>query len=82
VIEWEPKDHENRVVPMSTESTQLLANIQAESKEGFPYILISPKRFKRIKQREHEGRWNPRSDTVNNLGRDFDVIRRRSGIAQ
>jgi integrase len=60
LIEWEPKDHENRVVPMSAESTQMLANIQAESKEGFPYILISPKRFKRIKQREQEGRWNPR----------------------
>jgi integrase len=82
LIEWEPKDHENRVVPMSAESTQLLANIQAESKEGFPYIFISPKRFKRIKQREEEGRWNPRSDTVNNLGRDFNVIRRRSGITQ
>jgi integrase len=82
LIEWEPKDHENRVVPMSAESTQLLANIQAESKEGFPYILISPERLKRIKQREQESRWNPRSDTVNNIGRDFDVIRRRSGIAQ
>ena len=82
LIEWEPKDHENRVVPISAESTQLLANIQAESKEGFPYILISPERFERIKQRELEGRWNPRSDTVNNLGRDFDVIRRRSGITQ
>ncbi|UCE46479.1 MAG: tyrosine-type recombinase/integrase [Phycisphaerales bacterium] len=82
LIEWEPKDHENRVVPMSAESTQLLANIQAESKEGFPYIFISPKRFKRIKQREKEGRWNPRSDTVNNIGRDFNVIRRRSGTAQ
>lgn len=35
LIEWEPKDHENRVVPMSVEPTQLLANIQAESKEGF-----------------------------------------------
>ncbi|MFC1604624.1 tyrosine-type recombinase/integrase [Planctomycetota bacterium] len=82
LIEWEPKDHENRVVPISAESIQLLANIQAESKEGFPYIFISPKRFKRIKQREQEGRWNPRSDTVNNLGQDFDVIRRRSGIAR
>jgi integrase len=80
LIEWEPKDHENRVVPMSGESTQLLADIQAESEEGFAYIFISPARFKRIKQREAEGRWNARSDAINNLGRDFDVIRRRSGI--
>jgi len=82
LIEWEPKDHENRVVPMSAESTQLLANIQANSEEGFAYIFISPARFKRIKQREAAGRWNSRSDVVNNLGRDFDVIRRRSGISR
>jgi integrase len=65
---------------MSVESTQLLANIQAESEEGFPYIFISPKRLRRIKQREQAGRWNARSEVVNNLGRDFDVVRRRSGI--
>jgi integrase len=80
-IEWEPKDHENRLVPLSGESTQLLADIQAESEEGFAYVFISPARFKHIKQREAKGRWNPRSDAINNLGRDFDVIRRRSGIA-
>lgn len=81
LVEWEPKDHENRVVPMSAEATQLLADIQAESEEGFPYVFISPERFRQIKRRENAGRWNARSDTVNNLGRDFDVIRRRSGIA-
>ncbi len=67
LVEWEPKDHENRVVPMSAEATQLLADIQAESKEGFPYIFISPERFRQIKRREDAGRWNARSDTVNNL---------------
>jgi integrase len=82
LIEWEPKDHENRVVPMSEESTQLLADNQVESEEGFPYIFLSPDRLKRIKQREGVGRWNARSDTVNNLGRDFDVIRRRAAIAR
>lgn len=81
LIEWEPKDHENRVVPMSAESTQLLADIQADSEEGFAYIFISPRRFKRIKQREAAGQWNSRSEAVNNVGRDFDVIRRRSGTA-
>jgi len=28
-IEWEPKDHEKRVVPMADETAQLLANLQA-----------------------------------------------------
>ena len=31
-IEWEPKDHEAREVPMSDETTQMLAKLQAESK--------------------------------------------------
>jgi integrase len=80
LVEWEPKDRENQVVPMSAEATQLLADIQADSKEGFSYIFISPERLRQIKQRKDTGRWNARSDTVNNLGRDFDVIRHRSGI--
>ncbi len=80
LVEWEPKDHENRVVPLSEEATQLLANIQAESEEGFPYVFISPKRFKRIKQREQAGRWNARSEVVNNVGRDFTVVRCRARI--
>ena len=80
-VEWEPKDHENRVVPMSAESTQLLADLQAESEEGSAYIFLLPARFKQIKRREAAGQWNGRSQVVNNLGRDFDVIRRRAGGA-
>lgn len=80
MVEWEPKDHENRVVPLSEEATRLLANIQAESEEGFPYVFISPKRLRRIKQREQAGRWNARSEVVNNLGRDFTVVRCRARI--
>ena len=36
-IRWEPKDHENRIVPMSNETAQLLADFQAEAGEGNPY---------------------------------------------
>jgi len=79
-IEWEPKDHENRVVPMSEQTTQLLANLQATSIEGHAYIVILPKRFARIKQREKAGKRNSRSEILNNVNRDFDVIRCRSGI--
>lgn len=79
-VEWEPKDHENRLVPVSDESTQLLANLQTESKEGFPYVFISPERFEIIKRREEAKLWNSRSETVNNMSRDFEVIRRRAGL--
>lgn len=81
-IEWEPKDHQNRAVPVSDKTTQLLANLQAGSIEGYPYIFILPQRFERIKHRVKIGRWNSRSEVINNMIRDFDVIRRRSGIAK
>lgn len=79
-IEWEPKDHENRIVPMSEQTSRLLADLQATSMEGHAYIFIFPKRFTRIKQRVKAGKWNSKSDILNNVNRDFDVIRRRSGI--
>jgi len=83
-IEWEPKDHEKRVVPMADETAQLLANLQAQAKEGFPYIFISPKRLEKIRERQEQEakNWNSRSDVINNVGRDFGVIRRRAGVAK
>jgi len=44
-LEWEPKDHESRVVPMSDKTTLLFADLQAQSEEGHPYIFISPRRL-------------------------------------
>lgn len=79
-IEWEPKDHEQRVVPMSDDATQLLADLQAESKVGFPYIFITPRRFALIKKHEATGHWHARSEEINNLSRDFDVIQRRANV--
>ena len=65
-VEWESKDLENRIVPMSDETAQLLANLQAQAKEGFPYIFISPERLKMIRQRQKIGTWNPCSQIINN----------------
>ena len=38
-FEWEPKDHENRVVPMADETAQLLVDLQVQAKVGFPYLF-------------------------------------------
>jgi integrase len=81
-IKWEPKDHEKRVVPMADETAQLLANLQVQAKESFPYIFISPQRLERIRERQKAGKWNSRSDVINNFGRDFDIIRRRASIVE
>ena len=81
-IEWEPKDHEKRVVPMADETAQLLANLQAKAKEGYPYIFISPKRLNRIQERQSAGNWTSRSEIINNLRRNFGVICRRAGVSE
>ena len=80
LLEWDPKSRRNRVVPMSDENAQLLANLQLKAKEGFPYIFISPQRLKRIRERQRIGTWNPRSQIINNFNRDFRVLRCRAGV--
>jgi len=80
ILEWEPKNRKNRIVPMSDESTRLLADIQVKAQEGHPYVFISPERLSRIKHRRGIRNWNSTSETVNNLNRDFNVFRRRAGV--
>jgi len=80
ILEWEPKDHENRVVLMSDETAQLLADMQVQSKEGHAYIFISPKRLVRIIQNQETSKANFTSQIANNIIRDFDVICRRAGV--
>ena len=79
-IAWEPKDHENRIVPMSDETTQLLVNMQVESEEGCPYVFISPQRLARIKKRIKANKWNDKSDMVNNMWVSFQRLRKRAGV--
>jgi len=78
---WEPKDHENRIIPMFEDTSMLLAKMQAEAYENHPYIFVFPKRLERIKQRRKEGKWNSRSEIINNLRINFHRIRHRAGVA-
>ncbi len=80
LLAWDPKSRRNRVVPLSDESAQLLADLQLKAEEGFPYIFISPQRLKRIRERQKVGTWTPRSQIVNNLDRDFRVLRCKAGV--
>ena len=67
---------------MADETAQLLANLQVQAKEGFPYILISPKRLERIRERQKVGDWTPRSEIINNLRKNFNAIRSRVGLTK
>jgi len=81
-FEWEPKDHENRIVPMADETVQILADLQVKAKVGFPYIFVSSKRLERIRERQKIGKWNSRSEIINNLGKNFNNLRSRAGVAK
>jgi integrase len=80
IIAWEPKNRKNRLTPMSDETVSYLAAIQAAATEGHPYIFISPERLCHIKARQQKGKWNSRSELVNNLIRHFNLIRTKANI--
>lgn len=82
VLEWEPKNRKNRVVPMSDETSQLLVDIQVKAPEGHPSAFVLPERLDRIKERRKAGKWNTRSELVNNIAKTFTSIRCRANVAK
>jgi len=87
------KDYENKTAfplqqnkPNQTQfQTRLglfLQICQAQAKEGFHYIFISTDRLEKIRERQKIKKWNSRSDVINNMGRDFAVIRRRASVTE
>ena len=81
-IQWEPKDHENRVVPMPNEVSQLLADIQVQAPDGFPYIFIDPERLAQIRLRQKLGTWKGNSEVVNNIAKNFNSLCRRAKVSR
>lgn len=82
ILEWDPKNRKNRVVPMSDETAKLLIDLQVKSPEFHPYIFVSPERLDRIKKRLEAGKWYARSEVVNNLHERFNTIRRHANVAK
>jgi len=82
ILEWDPKGRRNRIVPMSDENCQLLVDLHAQAKEHYPYIFISPQRLKRIRERQRKGDWDTRSQVINNLDRNFRLLRSKVGIEE
>jgi len=80
LLAWDPKSRRNRIVPVSDQSAQLLADLQLRAEEGFPYVFIAPQRLKRIRERQRIGTWTPRSQIINNLDRDFRILRCKAGV--
>jgi len=80
LLEWQPKDHECRTIPIPEETIQLLANFQSECDEGNPYVLIPTKRWEHILMRRSRDTWQPDKEIINNLTHSLRVICQRAEI--
>jgi integrase len=82
LLDWEPKDHENRIIPITDQAIKLLTDLFANSIEGHPYVFVSPARLKILKTRKKKNPWDQTPDTVNNIMRQFEGILKKVGIAK
>jgi integrase len=80
---WEIKDSDCRTLPLTKQVTQMLADIQTQHPEGYPYILIPPARYDRIQQLRDDGKWDivsARLKIVNNFTRQFSEILKLASV--
>ena len=79
-IEWEPKDHEARVIPMTDQASHFLKKLRISCPQWHSYLFISVKRLKIIRKKIELGLWYSSQSTHNNLIRDFYSIQESAGV--
>ena len=80
IIPWEPKDHENRFIPIPEQVVNLLANLQSQTDAGNPYVFIKTQRLHHLLKRLNTGICEYDFELVNNLIRSLHVICRRAKV--
>jgi len=82
--EWLIKDHEERPVPISKQTTQLLIDLQSKRPTGYPYVFVPIARYDYIQtQLRAKGKWSfssSRLKVLNNFYKQFGKIFLRAGI--
>jgi integrase len=82
LTDWEPKDHEGRLLPAPLETMQALADLQQLSAEGCAYVFILGDRLQCLQDAKKAGKWSGRQLVLNNLHRQFKLIRKKAGVAK
>jgi integrase len=82
IKEWEPKDHEGRILPVPAGAMQLLADLQVTSAEGCPYAFVPAWRWEYIMKARESGKQTDARFLLNNLHRRFSTLRKHAGIAK
>ena len=82
ILAWEPKDHESRIIPVPEKVILLLADMQSQADESSSYVFISGQRLKRILERRACGKWNSKSEIINNMLTRLKVFCKWAGVKQ
>jgi len=82
ILAWEPKDHESRIIPVPEKVILLLADMQSQTDESSSYVFISGPRLKRILERRACGKWNTKSEVINNMLTRLKVFCKWAGVKQ
>jgi len=80
--DWEPKDHEGRILPAPAGVLQLLADPQLEAPEDRPYVFVPIWRWRYIQKARKSGRWDEDRALRNNLNRGLTTLQKKSDLAK
>lgn len=82
--EWLIKDHEERPVPISRQTSQLLIDLQTKCPTGYPYVFVPNERYNHIQNKlRAKGKWSfssSRLKVFNNFYKHFGAILKRAGV--
>ena len=77
ILPWSTKTHEERSVPVTDDTLELLTRFRLRSGDS-RYLFLSLARLSAIQERMAHDSWNPNCRMMNNLNRDFEVIQRHA----
>jgi integrase len=81
--QWLIKDTDRRVLPLTSNVVQMLADHQNQQPDGYPYVFIPPARYDHIQQLRKQGDWSlrdARQKVINNFTRKFDGILKMANV--
>ncbi len=82
VQEWSPKDHELRTISMPSHLVLALRKLKAEAPTACPYVFMSAARWMNYREKVDAGRWNEKSQLINNMLRKFKTMCKRAGVRE
>jgi integrase len=81
--QWLIKDSDRRVLPLTKNIVQMLADHQNQQPEGYPYIFVPPARYDHIQQLRQQNKWSLRDarlKVINNFSRFFTKLLKTANI--